>query len=102
MFQLKWIKLPRTRCVSILHSELFQTPWLVCRRQDGHVRADSVRQAGVHLLGAGTNTRTDRLTWHLQATPTNVIAEIQDADSVNHVVVFLTGAMPFPEGYGIT
>ena len=33
-----------------------------------------------------------------QASPTNVVAEIRDADSVNHVVVFLTGAQPFPEG----
>jgi len=35
-----------------------------------------------------------------QASPTNVVAEIRDADSVNHVVVFLTGAQPFPEGTG--
>merc|ERR1711962_1200836 len=35
-----------------------------------------------------------------QASPTNFITEIHDADSVNHVVVFLTGQLPFPEGLG--
>merc|ERR1712243_68578 len=35
-----------------------------------------------------------------QASPTNFIAEIPEADSVNHVVVFLSGQVPFPEGIG--
>lgn len=28
------------------------------------------------------------------------MAEIPDADSINHVVVFLTGVQPFPNGTG--
>ena len=35
-----------------------------------------------------------------QISPTNCVAEIPDADTVNHVVIFLTGAVPFPEGMG--
>ena len=35
-----------------------------------------------------------------KVSPTNCIAEIPDADSVNHVVIFLTGAIPFPDGMG--
>jgi len=51
------------------------------------------------MFGLIVSGRLVSTTWE-QASPTNVIAEIQDADSVNHVVVFLTGAMPFPEGMG--
>ncbi|XP_034252648.1 protein OPI10 homolog [Thrips palmi] len=33
-------------------------------------------------------------------TPTNLVATIPDADNINHVVVFLTGATPFPPDMG--
>lgn len=29
-----------------------------------------------------------------------VVCNVPDADNINHVVVFMTGAMPFPEGFG--
>jgi len=29
-----------------------------------------------------------------------IMCEIPDADNVNHIVVFMTGAAPFPEGMG--
>ncbi|CAG0901869.1 unnamed protein product, partial [Cyprideis torosa] len=31
---------------------------------------------------------------------THFMMNIHDADSINHVVVFLTGAEPLPEGFG--
>ncbi|CAL1284275.1 unnamed protein product [Larinioides sclopetarius] len=31
---------------------------------------------------------------------TKFVTNIVDADNVNHLVVFLTGAQPFPDGYG--
>jgi hypothetical protein len=49
------------------------------------------------MFGMIVSGRLVSTAWE-QAGPTNVVAEIQDADSVNHVVVFLTGAVPFPEG----
>jgi len=35
-----------------------------------------------------------------QTGETRFVVSIPDADSINHVVVFLTGATPFPEGVG--
>ena len=67
------------------------------------------------MFGLIVSGRLVSTSWE-QASPTNVVAEIQvhfamgykghleasifvqDADSVNHVVIFLTGAIPFPEG----
>jgi len=51
------------------------------------------------MFGLIVSGRLVSTSWE-QLSPTNLIAEIQDADSVNHVVVFLTGAVPFPEGMG--
>lgn len=31
---------------------------------------------------------------------TKFMINIVDADNINHIVVFLTGAQPFPEGLG--
>lgn len=36
----------------------------------------------------------------VQAGDTEFVTEVADAGSINHVVVFLTGIMPFPEGTG--
>lgn len=33
-----------------------------------------------------------------QISETQVVTTIQDADNINHIVVFLTGTVPFPEG----
>ncbi|KAJ8951467.1 hypothetical protein NQ318_000161 [Aromia moschata] len=33
-----------------------------------------------------------------QISPTQFVTTINDADNINHIVVFLTGAVPFPEG----
>ncbi|XP_056647754.1 protein OPI10 homolog [Diorhabda carinulata] len=33
-----------------------------------------------------------------QISETQVVTTIPDADNINHIVVFLTGAIPFPEG----
>lgn len=35
-----------------------------------------------------------------QVSPTRCVTTIVDADSINHLVVFLTGVQPFPEGTG--
>lgn len=35
-----------------------------------------------------------------QVTQNQFLFNIVDADSINHVVVFLTGQTPFPDGYG--
>jgi len=51
------------------------------------------------MFGLIVSGRLVSTNWE-QASPTNVITEITDADSVNHVVIFLTGAVPFPEGMG--
>ena len=71
------------------------------------------------MFGLIVSGRLVSTSWE-QASPTNVVAEIQvylamgnkgylgasqlvqDADSVNHVVIFLTGAIPFPEGLAQT
>ena len=29
-----------------------------------------------------------------------VLFNIQDADNINHIVVFMTGQTPFPDGFG--
>lgn len=48
------------------------------------------------LIASGRLVQTN---WE-QISPTNCVAELVDADSVNHIVVFLTGQIPFPEGMG--
>ena len=48
------------------------------------------------LIVAGRLVSTN---WE-QISATNVVSEIPDADSVNHLVVFLTGSIPFPDGMG--
>jgi len=35
-----------------------------------------------------------------QLTDTQFVITIPDADNINHLVVFLTGTSPFPEGFG--
>lgn len=35
-----------------------------------------------------------------QITDSQFVITIPDADQINHLVVFLTGASPFPEGFG--
>lgn len=35
-----------------------------------------------------------------QVDPTHFVINIPEADSINHLVVFLTGAIPFPDGFG--
>lgn len=35
-----------------------------------------------------------------QISETQVVTTIPDADNINHIVVFLTGTMPFPGGTG--
>ncbi|XP_059486322.1 protein OPI10 homolog [Neocloeon triangulifer] len=35
-----------------------------------------------------------------QITETQSVFTIADADNINHIVVFMTGTTPFPEGYG--
>ena len=46
------------------------------------------------LIVAGRLVSTN---WE-QVSPTNVVSEIPDADNVNHIVIFLTGSVPFPDG----
>ena len=41
------------------------------------------------LIVAGRLVSTN---WE-QVSPTNVVAEINDADNVNHIVIFLTGSL---------
>ncbi|VDM49637.1 unnamed protein product [Toxocara canis] len=36
----------------------------------------------------------------IQAGETEFVTEVSDASSINHVVVFLTGVTPFPDGMG--
>lgn len=35
-----------------------------------------------------------------QVSETKYVITIPDADNVNHIVIFLTGTVPFPEGLG--
>jgi hypothetical protein len=39
-------------------------------------------------------------TQYEQISETQVLFTIPEADSINHIVVFMTGATPFPEGLG--
>jgi len=48
------------------------------------------------LIASGRLVSTN---WE-QISPTNCISELTEADSVNHIVIFLTGQSPFPEGMG--
>jgi len=48
------------------------------------------------LILAGQLVRTDSRV----VSPTQVVFDIPDASKSNHVVIFLTGATPFPEGQG--
>ena len=36
----------------------------------------------------------------VQAGDTEFVTEVPDGGSINHIVVFLTGIMPFPDGTG--
>eukprot|EP00090_Calanus_glacialis_P000734 TRINITY_DN10506_c0_g1_i1.p1 TRINITY_DN10506_c0_g1~~TRINITY_DN10506_c0_g1_i1.p1 ORF type:complete len:204 (-),score=61.22 TRINITY_DN10506_c0_g1_i1:53-664(-) len=51
------------------------------------------------MFGLIVSGRLVSTNWE-EISPTNCVAEIPDADTVNHVVIFLTGAVPFPEGMG--
>lgn len=35
-----------------------------------------------------------------QINETHFVFNVEDADNINHIAVFLTGTSPFPEGYG--
>ncbi|CAE1320660.1 HIKESHI [Acanthosepion pharaonis] len=48
------------------------------------------------VVVAGRLVQTD----YEQVTQNQFLFNIVDADSINHVVVFLTGQTPFPDGYG--
>ncbi|CAD5231258.1 unnamed protein product [Bursaphelenchus xylophilus] len=48
------------------------------------------------VIVAGRLIQTD----FVQAGDTEFLCEIQNAESINHLVVFLTGLQPFPEGMG--
>ncbi|XP_023335195.1 protein OPI10 homolog [Eurytemora carolleeae] len=48
------------------------------------------------LIASGRLVSTN---WE-QISPTNCVTELVDADSVNHIVIFLTGQTPFPDGMG--
>jgi len=48
------------------------------------------------LIASGRLVSTN---WE-QISETNCVAELVDADSVNHIVIFLTGQTPFPDGMG--
>jgi len=51
------------------------------------------------MFGLIVSGRLVSTNWE-QVSPTNCVAELSDADSINHVVVFLTGERPFPDGLG--
>jgi len=48
------------------------------------------------LIVSGRLVKTD----FQQASPTQFVTVVEDADNINHIVVFLTGTQPFPDGYG--
>lgn len=52
---------------------------------------------------------TNKLTIHFylqvqsevqQINETHFVFNVEDADSINHIAIFLTGQTPFPDGYG--
>ena len=51
------------------------------------------------MFGLIVSGRLVSTNWE-QISPTNVVSEIVDADNVNHIVIFLTGAIPFPDDMG--
>nr|CAG4641188.1 EOG090X0D82 [Eulimnadia texana] len=48
------------------------------------------------LIVSGRLVQTD----FTQVGPTQVVTTVADADNINHIVVFLTGTQPFPDGFG--
>nr|CAG4646558.1 EOG090X0D82 [Macrothrix elegans] len=48
------------------------------------------------LIVSGRLVQTD----FTQVSDTQFVVTIPDADNINHLVVFLTGTLPFPEGFG--
>nr|CAG4635053.1 EOG090X0D82 [Alona affinis] len=48
------------------------------------------------LIVSGRLVQTD----FQQISPTQFMITVPDADNINHLVVFLTGAVPFPDGFG--
>eukprot|EP00088_Acartia_fossae_P069414 TRINITY_DN905_c0_g1_i11.p1 TRINITY_DN905_c0_g1~~TRINITY_DN905_c0_g1_i11.p1 ORF type:complete len:203 (-),score=29.21 TRINITY_DN905_c0_g1_i11:357-965(-) len=53
----------------------------------------------IDMFGLIASGRLVSTNWE-QISPTNCVAELTDADSVNHIVIFLTGQTPFPEEMG--
>lgn len=51
------------------------------------------------MFGLIVSGRLVSTSWE-QVSETNCICELTDADSINHVVIFLTGQVPFPDGLG--
>jgi len=51
------------------------------------------------MFGLIVSGRLVQTNWE-QISPTNCVCELEDADSINHVVIFLTGQIPFPDGMG--
>jgi len=48
------------------------------------------------LIVSGRLVKTD----FQQVNTTQFITIVEDADNINHIVVFLTGSQPFPDGFG--
>lgn len=53
----------------------------------------------IDMFGLIASGRLVSTNWE-QISETNCVAELTEADSVNHIVTFLTGQTPFPEGIG--
>nr|ALS04500.1 protein OPI10-like protein [Acartia pacifica]ALS04502.1 protein OPI10-like protein [Acartia pacifica] len=53
----------------------------------------------IDMFGLIATGRLVSTNWE-QISPTNCVAELAEADSVNHIVIFLTGQTPFPDGMG--